>query len=287
MQWVIPGKIFKSYFATNAEAQVTLVPAADLQNATFYCYWQDWGDNRQVSVSFKVDGIPCNKSVTFNVKRPVITWGSGDNPPPIGYAQLQQLGNGSWLIRLLKTGLASPGIAFRAQLLVPAPFAEGKWYFVQMIKQVLKHKLEDGSCVGQTTSGTWMLDLSVPYDPANPPFYWETGTGYQYTSDSPQSGTTGSIQVVRHDEFEMYIMFKPAGVGLEAEWVPFKVARWSWNFCCTRRNGEWFVDERGQSSHEWVDPLKHPEWTANAADLPLGPLPCPPPCSSSSSSSSN
>lgn len=99
------------------------------------------------------------------------------------------------------------------------------------------------------TNGAYWLDACPIYAAVQTGLAGPPGTNNQFiwrASDSPQTPLTpGFTLVTRADNFQMYFMYRPAGV--ESIWVPIGKLDWFWNGTATR-NGNPLVN------HGWTGP---------------------------------
>jgi len=145
-------------------------------------------------------------------------------------------------------GIQYGGISFCAE---PQDDTPGKVQFVQTLSRKIENKDSDGKSKVKTIQDA--LDGCYPY-PKN--------IGEYGTFDSPGfSGMGGTSYKVVDLEFDMYLMFLPAGEG--NEWVPLKKAHWSWSGAIDCINGKCTEDEGARffpQSIEAPDCSEYPIW---------------------------
>lgn len=230
---------------------------------------------------FKLDGKLCEEKAIFNVKEPTVTFEEDHDPPPMGTVQLTDAKN-----RVVIYPPPATGITFNARVKVPAGFTEGSWHYVQIINPSRGYKVTaTGKCFSIRTTKT-VVDTTYPYEPppydpdAGSPGSYPTGDTFRIEKDHPSAGLPDDHnQAWGADIWETYIMFKPAGAA--SKWVPLRVVRWKWNYCCTNTEGTWSLDEKGASASSWKSISDHPTWDGNSTDLAFEEVVCPPPCEAS------
>jgi hypothetical protein len=159
---------------------------------------------------------------------------------------------------------------------VPAQFPQGVWAVAQIIQPRRERTLSDGTVQRNRHYGQWLLDEgpfpSYPFMGALP-----TGIYSRWfdVADSPGTGNldqqvlhNGANTTITHvsaaDEFDDYVLFKPAGDG--SAWVPLKKIHWHWRGAATRQPDGSFQldpfsdDAQALAAVEWNDP---PIWTGN------------------------
>jgi hypothetical protein len=276
IKWTIPGKTFKDYSASWTTGTLTKLGASDLDDLTVTFYWANTGENREVTVRFKLDGMLCEETVTLSVKGLAVSIGPNHDPPPMGTTQLNEAKDTVGVFPI-------PGIIFKAKVKVPPGFMAGEWHFVQVVLPDRTLKVAaTGKCFSYRSTEI-VIDTNYPYSPppyaspTSPPGSHSTGDTFHTTDDTPMNKLLLTrSQNVGSDIFGMYIMFKPAGVN--SKWVPLRRVVWSWTYCCTNTDGTWTLDEKGQTTTNWKVTSNHPVWNGNVAHLPPNEVTCPPAC---------
>jgi hypothetical protein len=259
------------------------------------------GVEREVSVTFEINGVRCTKTGSFKLMYPVVTFTSLDrtnyDPPKIGTVSPYPQEDPTEISLGNATADIPNGIIFAAEVTLPPEcgFKPAKWAFGQLISFALTAKDEaTGKCTSVTSNFEWVFDGPWPYDenadPPGPP--WDTGTGMASVDDSPGiSKLQGRTQVTAQNDFLMYLMFLPAvecpGAGTSA-WVPLCRVEWYVYWCAEKKNGKWSVVTSRQGASSWVVDNLHPEWDTKLDEddtWPVIDVTCPGPCSGGGSSS--
>ena len=145
-------------------------------------------------------------------------------------------------------GIQYGGISFCAE---PQDDTPGEVQFVQTLFRKIENKDSNGKSKVETIQDA--LDGCYPY----PKNIGEYGT-YDSPGFSEMGGTSYKVVDL---EFDMYLMFMPAGEG--NEWVPLKKAHWSWSGAIDCINGKCTEDEGARffpQSIEAPDCSEYPIW---------------------------
>jgi hypothetical protein len=241
IQWGVPGTRIANYVANNSSGTLTTLDNLQIQTITFY--WVDGGDNRQVQMSCKVNGVQFDKTTTFNVKRPTAQITVATNA-----TTTVDSATGVLAMHLGDVPPSTPGLAFSRSITLPAGFNSGSTQWVQVFS-----KFNGGNNnVSFQRDG---LDDVYPYD------------SHSSTSDSPlvtlpSSGLTSTFVDYTAT---MWLMFKPANVPGTSLWVPLREVTWSWTATATFAGGQWSLTSHTDPHNlSDADSLTYPTWTQNA-----------------------
>ncbi len=249
--WTIPGFRLANYVDDQNNAVIT--PLNNLtNNNTIVYYWLDAGDSRVVKfdVSFPSSLDPpasaVTKSVTFNVKRPTAQVTAVTTSPQIITAVSPPL--------LAFRTISTPGISFTRTVTMPPSFPGGELKWVQKISSTLSRRKSFPGNNWQKIEAMNVLDNTNPYDPGIS------------VSDSPAVELLpGFSEFTVNENFEMYLMFKPAGNG--SIWVPLRRVLWYWNVGATRNaiTGNWSLAANPTYSNNPAseDVITPPQWVGN------------------------
>lgn len=299
--WRPSGKAFKQFIAnqnlgvllelgqqldvTNRPITTPQMVAQDLEQRTLRkLHWADDG-GKDVSVEFKLEGITETTSESFTVQKPTVEFPAGSNPPELNDVSLIPP-NFPHTLRFGATG--TRGIVFKANVRVPETFANGNWFFGQLVRPGRTVRRDfNGQCRAKS-SVSFVLDSNWPYDNAGP----RATANEHETSDSPSlrlQGTTLNYHWI-DESFQMYIMFKPSqgdvpGTAISSsQYVPLYRVNWSWK-CCVQKNpntGRWAFaspEPRQSVGASWLPVSTHPHWERNVTSVPRVNVNCPNECS--------
>jgi len=253
--WTIPEKRIKDYVADKDFAKAYELEEGDLDDSSVDFYWVDGADNRDVSYTFTINGKDFIADATFDVKRPdaLIDTELGDVDVGTTF--------GYWALSFGKKEI-KPGIEFTKTVNVPAGFA-GDTQWVQVVDDTTRRFRVE-------STGDWYrfekfnaCDTVYPYPPVTD----------LTTNDSPLIGLEGQDLygnpvdldgATMDDNFTMYLMFKPDGVG--NIWVPLRRVSWGWTGECLKAGSTWngtdLVDDDKWANND-VDCIHHPQWIQN------------------------
>jgi hypothetical protein len=261
-QWEIGGDIFLDYQYDQNSSTLTERPTAGAafyrqRAVTFYWYSPEAETCYTVVCDVQLAGAQHTVELAYYVV------------PPTG--DLTAVNPGKGVIGLYadqpRYGLKTP-VKFKGKVAVPAGFAAGKWYFVQLVKPHREQILANG------THQAWSendkadrLDVSVPYKigaTPNADGLFNTGPTEGSVEDAPNITIDGLQSASASDSFETYLMFSPWGAG--DRYVPLKVVRWNWKGGIL--NGPTFEADVTGGKPDLVvgDPgntNQHPKWTKN------------------------
>jgi len=241
------GRPIKKYEASLEQAEVIRLDSNDLQQQNLTLYWTDQGQEK-VTYRTKADGQDVSAEVTFKIKKPAFdlqaeaaqsnTYGPLEfglaNPSAeccveaLSPEERQRIQNCLEAQKGMATnptdrryyeryclvrGLQYNGITFTACPLDDTP---GKVQFVQLVSRVDTRQPASGGG-GQSQSTPQGLDGCYPYPQISE---------YQAMDRPGFSDPADSASLAKDFIFTMVLMFKPDGE--ENEWVPLKVADWSW-----------------------------------------------------------
>lgn len=251
IQWHIPGRIFRGYKADDNEGKLFPIEDEHLKGKSVFFYWADTGDNREVSITFKADGVPCRKTAVLNVKKPLCEF----DTIYFGTTRFSANGNAIGLFNS-NTGLED-GIKWEARVMIPQGFGfkEGEWCFAQLLNGSIIVKKASGKCEGTTQNGKRVLDNHFPYGglgilPTGLPVpAQEKDTPRVFLADDDEKSKA------RFD-FWMYILFRPIG----GRWVPLKVMHWGYSYCAEKADGNWAIVTKGEFKHYAGETTIHPQW---------------------------
>jgi hypothetical protein len=263
--------VFKDYVANASAAALTPLALSDRQSTDIAFYWADTGENREVKVTFKANGIQCEKVATLNVKKPSCSFTAL-------LGEVKFLGSPPTRVGLFPRPGQVHGIKFDATVSIPGGFgfAQGKWAYWQTVMPDRVFKFTSGTCGKVSLNGILVLDTTLPYDGAE----HNTGTSFS-TGDSPSTALAGFTQVVVKEDdvagkgFAMYVMFKPAGVA--SKWVPLQKIDWGDSICAEIVGGTWAL-LKNEYNNFAAETSVHPVWPNNVANATIVPGPCPPSC---------
>jgi hypothetical protein len=268
----IPGVIFKNYVANQTTGTRTPMAAGDFTNQTIQFYWADHGGaGREVKAKATIGKVEIKGSGTLNVISPTATYTRTQGT--VGFnAAKDRIG-----LFAVPGTTDTNGITFTGNVTVPAPFAAGKFNWVQLNNDGRKRTKKDGTKEKVKVFGTYVVDTTYPYEPG--PFTAHPGTaggyatgGAQTDSDSPADFLPGDDSLTNRSNdgtYDMYLMFLPPGTN--SRYVPLKKMTWTWKYAVTNAPvggvAKWTIDggSTGQTKGDPVDTTDHPQWTANWA----------------------
>lgn len=290
-------KYIKKFHAElNYSEVVPIDPQKDLKKPEVHFFWVDQGSGKATYKTTAV-GKQLEETVNFEIMKPKFSFSTeaeqynnygilnlgGKNPPgdccvPPRTKEEQQAEdnmreeykrlkeelktlneNDPWHMKIKQRiiqelsdlgcwGIQYGGISFCAE---PQDDTPGEVQFVQTLSRKIENKDSSGKSEVETI---WdALDGCYPY----PKNIGEYGT-YDSPGFSEMGGTSYKVVDL---EFDMYLMFKPAGEG--NEWVPLKKAHWSWSGAIDCINGKCTEDEGARffpQSIEAPDCSEYPIW---------------------------
>jgi len=155
-QWTVPGERVKDYGTTDrpegngrTRAQVTKLDEDDLDSSAVAFYWVDGEDGREVSVTCTVEGITCEDSVEFNVKRPS--------------ASVQEIDDGEVDVTGSKLHYGTEGApGFEWTMIAYGNGFAGDIKFTQVMNADVQRTATDDTTESCKVPA-WWLDLADPY----------------------------------------------------------------------------------------------------------------------------
>lgn len=226
IQWTIPGEHVKKYPGLNPDKKATRedLTDLDLRGESLHFHWLS-GGVKNVMVTAKVDGVPQNATVRFNVLSP--TFGGmfsktadfgvdlsavidPDDPPRPG----------------MYLNFGDPnqaGITWDFRAVHPSGGA-GLFAGVQLVKVDNSGQPMDGPALDQSTEGRFLLDKRFPYSYATRTSSTGAETAQWLSEDSPGIWIAELKEARLSMDFEIYFMYQPATVG--SIWVTIGKLEW-------------------------------------------------------------
>jgi len=273
IQWNIAGKVFRDYVATESKATLTELAVADLAQQKLTFYWADSGE-KDVTVSFKIDGQPGSANVHFSVLQPIVTL-----TRTLGASAMNTAGTS---IGLFPNEKSKDGIVITGSVWSPPDFpAElqgGAWGWIQTIKPSRTWVDADGVNLKWSFNNLTILDVAnytkspipldchdIPHEAPDPQTIVDAPSSpFSYHLKTPGTPTAIYEKVtITNETMVTYLMYRPPGIG--ARWVPLKCITWGWGISATRTNGVWSIDDGtpSQFASDGLDCNIHPIWTKN------------------------
>lgn len=287
----VQNKTIKNYEPTETKAKPVPLEKADLEAAEINFYWIDGGDPLKVKFTMTINERKCETTVEFVVKRPEAVFtskttvdnlkGKDADGKEIDTGGIGIGFNGLVRVRSLFFGTDnSRGIRWTAEVTAPAE-SGGKIAFVQVVKTERKVTVNNGKSFVLSSEGEFVLDRDFPYGLDSPERVKNVNAGMKMditNSDTPHENLSNALIFKSvNDEFQTYLIFKPAGKASEVIWVTLKRTEWFWKGSAVRKaKDSWFFAKTPPPSAA-KDPtsensIKLPDWDKNVIQLKPKPL---------------
>jgi hypothetical protein len=219
IQWTVPGEKVKNYTQSTTTATRTDLAAADLQGVNLDFYWIK-GGSQAITVAATVRGTRLTAQVTHNVLAPTsVTMTSATGDVGVGATGFPS----DPPMNLYYGIFTKVGIQWTCKATAPAA-GDGEIAATQLINTDRKRTQNSGTAES-FSSGAFVLDNTVPYDPS---VAIGAGASATWTSnDSPSTPLTSNLsKKSANDSFHTYFMYKPAGA--DSIWVTLMRLDWHW-----------------------------------------------------------
>ncbi len=219
IQWIVPGERVKDYSPSEHTAKPIPLDAGDLQDANLDFNWIA-GGTETVQVAATVRGSRLAAQVTHHVLAPTavsMTSQTGD----VGVGATGIAGDPP--MNLYYGTHAKVGIRWVCKATAPAG-GDGEIAATQLVNDIRKRTYNAGNSESRI-SGEFMLDSTVPYDPAVP---ITAGASATWSSnDNPSSPLTSDFaKKSANPSYRTYFMYKPDGT--DSIWVTLMKLEWHW-----------------------------------------------------------
>lgn len=247
-QWILTGNTFKSYEPSYNTGTLNPLTTSDLNQQTVTFYYADSGADRAVNVNVKINNQTFNIDGLITVVRPTASVATTTGTVGIIPGTLPELAYGRPIPGLV-------GVNFTPSVTIPTGFSgTTEWVQTYSVNRVFVWK-----SAAPTTWNVTGLDTDYPYSSASS------------TNDSPSSPLlSGGLSNTINDSAQMYLMFKPTGVGGTSQWVPLRVVNWAWAASATNTytgtasgTSNWQLLSGSKSPATDSDTTSHPTWTLN------------------------